>query len=158
MRPGTQIVVDDRDLHRTPIPWTAAGAGHGFTNGTPWLAFGAAAEQTAVDVEDKDPASMLTYYRQMLAFRRGHAVWGTGDVQLVPFDASAVVAFVRKDAEESYLVAVNLSDEDQDTVARSCWWRAPPPSWCSATAASTLSAGTLHVKLPATAAAVFQVR
>jgi alpha-glucosidase len=158
MRPGTQIIVDDRDLHRTPMPWTAAGAGHGFTTGAPWLAFGAAAEETAVDVEDKDPASMLTYYRQLLAFRRGHAVWGTGDVRLVALDVSSVVAFVREDAEESFLVVVNLSDEAQDTAAPEPLPAGSPGKLVFGEGTLDTSSGTVHVLLPATAAAVFQLR
>jgi glycosidase len=140
------------------MPWTAAGAGHGFTTGAPWLAFGAAADETAVDVEDKDPTSMLTYYRQMLAFRRGHAVWGTGDVRLVALDVSAVVAFVREDADESYLVVVNLSDEDQDTVAAEPLPAASAPRLVFGEGTVDTSAGNVHVKLAATTAAVFQVR
>ena len=155
MRPGTQIVVDDRDYARTPMTWSAAGAGHGFSTGAPWIGFGAAPEATAVDTEDADPASMLTYYRQLLAFRRGHAVWGTGDVRLVSLDVSAVVAFVREDAQERYLVAVNLTDEDQEGVAQD-----PLPSGGDvALGDGTLdvSNGTVRVKLPATAAAVFRI-
>lgn len=157
MRPGTQIVVDDRDLHRTPIPWTAAAAGHGFTTGAPWLAFGAAAEETAVDVEDKDPASMLTYYRQMLAFRRGHAVWGTGEVRLVALDVAAVVAFVREDAEESYLVVVNLDGEPQDASA-SDLLGGTSATLVFGEGSLDVSGGKTRVLLPATAAAIFKLR
>ncbi|HSO31310.1 MAG TPA: alpha-amylase family glycosyl hydrolase, partial [Labilithrix sp.] len=155
MRPGTQIVVDDRDAQRTPMTWTAA-AGHGFSNAAPWIAFGDAAETTAVDVEDADPASMLTYYRQLLAFRRGHAVWGTGDVRLVALDTAAVVSFVREDTTESYLVAVNLTDEDQEGTAAD-------PLSASGTVVfgdGTLDAsgGSVHVKIPARSGAVFRIR
>ncbi len=130
----------------------------GFSTAEPWLPVAADFGRINVESARGDPASMLTYYRQMLAFRRGHAVWGTGDVRLVSLDASAVVAFFREDAEESYLVVVNLSDEDQDTVATE-----PLPAGASGKlvfgdGALDTSAGTLHVKLAGTAAAVFQVR
>jgi alpha-glucosidase len=55
-----------RDGCRTPIPWTAAGAGHGFTTGEPWLPFGTDAAAQAVDTEPE----VLTAYRSMLALRR----------------------------------------------------------------------------------------
>jgi alpha-glucosidase len=55
-----------RDGCRTPIPWTAAGAGHGFTTGEPWLPFGADATSQAVD---QDP-EVLQMYQSMLALRR----------------------------------------------------------------------------------------
>ncbi|CAN5853734.1 hypothetical protein BH11MYX4_BH11MYX4_53500 [soil metagenome] len=155
MRPGTQIVVDDRDAQRTPMTWTAA-AGHGFSNAAPWIAFGDAADATAVDVEDADPASMLTYYRQLLAFRRGRAVWGTGDVRLVTLDTAAVVSFVREDATESYLVAVNLTDEDQEGTAADPL----PASGTVVFGDGTLDAagGSVHVKVPARSGAVFRIR
>jgi len=155
MRPGAQVVVDDRDQARTPMTWTAANAGHGFTTGAPWIAFGDVPEQTAVDAEDADPQSTLTYYRQLLAFRRGHAVWGTGDLRLVSLDVGAIVAFVREDATEKYFVAVNLTSDDQEGVAQD-----PLPGGGEAVfGAGTLdvSGGTVHVKLPAMGAAVFAI-
>lgn len=157
MRPGTQFVVDDRDASRTPMTWTAE-PGHGFTTGSPWIAFGAAPEETAVEVEDKDPASTLTYYRQLLAFRRGHAVWGAGETRLVSLDVGAVAAFVREDAEESYLVAVNLTDEDQEGAAEGIGLSGDRRELVFGDGTLEASGGTVRVKIPAKGAAVFQVR
>lgn len=113
MRPGTQVVVDSRDSARTPMTWTASEPGHGFTTGTPWIAFGEAPEQTAVDAQDRDLESMLTFYRRVLAFRRGHAVWGAGTLDIVATDNAQVVTFTRTHESERYLVVVNLTDQDQ---------------------------------------------
>lgn len=99
---GTQVIVDDRDEARTPMPWTRDPNGHGSTTGRPWIAFGEAAAETSVEAEDGDPASMLTFYRQLLALRRGHAVWATGELRHVPVDVRQVLAFLREDATESY--------------------------------------------------------
>lgn len=118
LRPGTQVVVDQRDSARTPMPWTRGGQ-HGFTTGAPWLAFGPQADETSAEAEDADPDSMLQFYRALLAFRRGRAVFGTGDETVVAFDTPSVVSFVRSDASSTYLVAVSLSDEDLDAVAQS---------------------------------------
>jgi alpha-glucosidase len=62
----TEGKVVGRDGCRTPIPWSAAGPGHGFTTGEPWLPFGADAAAQAVD---NDP-EILRAYRSMLARRR----------------------------------------------------------------------------------------
>jgi alpha-glucosidase len=62
----TEGKVVGRDGCRTPIPWTVAGPGHGFTTGEPWLPFGRDASTQAVDAR---PA-VLTAYRTMLATRR----------------------------------------------------------------------------------------
>src|SRR4051812_26119587 len=63
-RTGGKVV--GRDGCRTPIPWTSAEPGHGFTTGEAWLPFGADASTQAVDT---DPA-VLQGYRSMLAVRR----------------------------------------------------------------------------------------
>ena len=91
LRPGTGVVVDTRDSARTPMPWTRA-AGHGFTTGKPWLDFGAEAAETSVEAEEGVPTSMLTFYRQLLTFRRGHAVWGTGEQSVLPIDNGTISA------------------------------------------------------------------
>lgn len=158
LRPGTQFVVDDRDASRTPMTWTAGEAGHGFTTGTPWIAFGGAPEETGVDVQDRDATSTLTYYRQLLAFRRGHAVWGTGEMKLVSLDVNGVVSFVREDAEESYLVAVNLTDEDQEGTAQGVALAGERRELAFGEGALEASDGVVHVKVPARSAAVFQVK
>ena len=154
LRPGAQIIVDDRDAQRTPMTWTREAPNHGFTNGKPWIAFGDAPASTAVDAEDADPSSMLTFYRQLLAFRRGHAVWGTGTVTLVPLDNVSLVAFVREDAEEAYLVAVNLSDESQEGRADG------PREGRRVFGAGTLAndAGKLRVSVPGRTGAIFKLR
>jgi alpha-glucosidase len=56
-----------RDGCRTPMPWTAADPGHGFTTGTPWLPFG---EQATTKAVDADPPT-LALYKQAIAVRRG---------------------------------------------------------------------------------------
>jgi alpha-glucosidase len=115
LRPGAGVVVDSRDSARTPMTW-ARGPGHGFTKGTPWLAFGPMADETSVEAEDRDPESMLTFYRSLLAFRRGRAVWSTGAERVVGLDTGSVVAFLREDGAERYLVAVSLSEEEVDAA------------------------------------------
>lgn len=156
LRPGSQIVVDDRDAQRTPMTWTKDGPGHGFTTGVPWIAFGESPGSTGVDVEDADPASMLTYYRQLLAFRRGHAVWGTGDVTLVDMDSSTIVAFVRENAEEAYLVAVNITDEDQEGAGAVTL---PGPGTLVFGAGElSVEVGHARVKIPGQRGAVFKLR
>ncbi len=111
LRPGAVVRIDDRDAARTPMTWTREAPGHGFTTGTPWLPFGEAPAETSVEAEDADPGSMLSFYRSLLSFRRGHRVWGTGTSRLLPVDDRAIVAFVRENEEERYLVAVNLAAE-----------------------------------------------
>lgn len=156
MRPGTQFVVDDRDASRTPMTWSATAPQHGFSTGTPWIAFGDAAAETSVDVEDADPASTLTYYRQLLAFRRGHAVWGAGKGRLVTLDSGAIVSFVREDATERYLVAVNLTDEDQEGVASDALQGVGRLAFGDGKL--EVAGGMVRVKIQARSGAVFEIQ
>lgn len=113
LEPGTAQVVDNRDAARTPLPWTNEQPGFGFTNGDPWLPFGAAPETRNVATQMSDPASMYGFYRQLLSLRRGKAVWGTGDITLLDTGSDAVIAFLRDDGDLLYLVVVNVSSEPQ---------------------------------------------
>lgn len=152
---GTGVVVDSRDSARTPMPWVKA-AGHGFSPAKPWLDFAEAADQTNVETEDADPDSMLSFYRSLLAFRRGHPVWGTGDMRLVPLDNPALLAFVRQDAEEAYLVVESLSGDAQVGTAPQAGLPKPGEVvWGQGQA--TVDGSTLTVKLAGAASAVFRL-
>jgi alpha-glucosidase len=101
-RTGGKVV--GRDGCRTPIPWTAAGAGHGFTTGEPWLPFGADASTQAVDAE---PA-VLQMYRSMLATRRSIRGELRNGVTWID-TADDVLAFRR---EGGLVCVLNTADED----------------------------------------------
>jgi alpha-glucosidase len=57
-----------RDGCRTPLPWTEA-AGRGFTEGQPWLPFGAASAGLSVQRQEADPLSVLAAWRELLVLR-----------------------------------------------------------------------------------------
>jgi alpha-glucosidase len=57
-----------RDGERTPMQWSA-GPNAGFSAATPWLGVGDRYERYNVETEKKDPASILNYYRRLLALR-----------------------------------------------------------------------------------------
>jgi alpha-glucosidase len=165
LRPGTQVVVDVRDAARTPMTWTKADPpmtwtktdpGHGFTTGTPWIAFGAAPELTAVDAEDADPDSILTFTRKLLAFRRGNPIWGTGEMRVVALDSQQIVAFVREDAQKTFFVAVNLTEDEQVGSASDALPGAG--TLVFGDGAIDVAGGVVTAKLPGKSAAIFEVR
>ena len=157
LRAGSGVVVDTRDSARTPMAWTTA-PGHGFTTaGKPWLDFGEAVDQTNVEIEDADPASTLTFYRQLLAFRRGHEVWGTGDMVMLDVDNPALLAFVRKNADEAYLVVESFSEDDEaGSVATPEVTTAGTIVWGDAQV--TLANGAAQFHVPAGGSAVAKLR
>ncbi|MFP8882059.1 MAG: alpha-amylase family glycosyl hydrolase [Myxococcota bacterium] len=58
-----------RDPERTPMQWEA-GQGAGFSEAEPWLPNGSDAGVRNVAGQREDPASLLCFYRDMLALRR----------------------------------------------------------------------------------------
>jgi len=156
LRPGTQKVVDLRDAARTPMLWDAS-AGHGFTTGKPWIAFGAEAATFNLEAEQADPASMLAFYRELLALRRGRAVWGTGAMEILDTGTHEVLALHRSDDFMAYVAAVNMSEEDRSAeVARPDLGTRALRVLGQGELALRASGGTL--KLPAKSAAIFRVK
>lgn len=151
---GTGVKVDGRDSARAPMPWTKA-TGHGFSTATPWLPFAEAADETNVESEDAAPDSMLNFYRALLAFRRGHAVWGTGEMQILDVDDPSLFAFVRKNGDEAFLVLENLSEDPHSGVAATSLQKIGALAWGAGEA--SLTGGSLRVKLAGTESAVFAV-
>jgi glycosidase len=54
---------------RTPMSWTADALGAGFTTGTPFRAMSGNVSTANVSVQNADPASLLNFYRHVIALR-----------------------------------------------------------------------------------------
>jgi len=63
----------------------------------------------AVSEQDKDPQSLLNFYRGLLAWRKGQDVLLHGDQALLPAHKQ-VMAFVREHEGKKILCAFNFSD------------------------------------------------
>ena len=61
-----------RDGCRTPMVWEAAAPNAGFSSGKPWLPVPESHCAKAVDVQERDAASVLSRYRAILAMRKRH--------------------------------------------------------------------------------------
>ncbi|OXM71848.1 MULTISPECIES: alpha-amylase family glycosyl hydrolase [Amycolatopsis] len=110
--PGTGTDRNGRDPQRTPMPWappSEAGPGAGFTTGEPWLPVGDTAEHLNVAVERRDPASMLSLYRALLALRRARPSLRHGS-QVFLDAPPGVLAYLRVAGRERTLVALNFGD------------------------------------------------
>ena len=58
-----------RDGARTPMQWDG-GRHAGFTAGEPWLPVGPEVEMRSVAAQERDPASLLNFYKQLIRLRR----------------------------------------------------------------------------------------
>ena len=100
-----------RDGCRTPMPWNAQAPDMGFGNGAhkPWLPLTETYRTLAVSEQDKDPKSLLNFYRALLKWRKEQAVLLHGDQTLLDVHEQ-VIAFVREHEGQKVLCAFNFSD------------------------------------------------
>jgi glycosidase len=64
----------------------------------------------SVEEETHDPASLLSYYRRLLALRRSRVELREGDERIVTTDRPGVLAVVRSTPAAASLILVNLAD------------------------------------------------
>jgi alpha-glucosidase len=98
---------EGRDAARTPMQWSAA-AGGGFTDAAqPWLPLGDLAAAN-VSAQRDDPGSILAFCRDLIAFRRRHPSFSTGETTTLATPETAW-AWTRG---ERHAVVLNMSAED----------------------------------------------
>ena len=99
-----------RDGARTPMPWEAAAPQAGFTTGAPWLPMAEAHRALAVDAQQADPHSVLSFARAMLGARRATPALAAGELR--PLDLPApLVGFDRVTPHTRVRCVFNLSGE-----------------------------------------------
>ena len=98
-----------RDGCRTPIPWNADRANGGFSDGQPWLPVAMEHVQAAADTQDASDTSMLNFYRDIIAFRKGFPALLKGAFDLVEA-RDDFISFERRHGNVRLFCAFNLSD------------------------------------------------
>lgn len=102
-----------RDGCRVPLPWTASGASLGFSEtGASWLPQPEEFAGLARELQDGDPESTLTLYRELLATRREFDL-GAGELEWLDGFGENVVALrnTSADSDLDVTVIVNLGAE-----------------------------------------------
>jgi alpha-glucosidase len=110
-----------RDPQRSPMLWEP-GEGHGFTapHSEPWLPFAHDAGVLCVERQARDPRSMLSLTRSLLAARRASPALAGGD--WAPLDAPAdVIAYRRSAGADKRVVLLNLGDEQRSVALDGAW-------------------------------------
>ncbi len=104
-----------RDGARTPMQWSA-GHGAGFSSGAPWLPLCDNYREANVESQSNDRDSLLTFYRDLIALRKGSAALRRGDLRFL--DAGKdILAYTRKEGDEEMLVLLNFSTSVRKTAA-----------------------------------------
>jgi alpha-glucosidase len=97
-----------RDPYRTPMQWSG-GRNAGFSEGEPWLPL--TADYAVRNVETlRDPHSVLTLYRRLIALRREHLALSLGDYVRGGVEGN-VFWFERRHAATRLIVVLNFGHE-----------------------------------------------
>lgn len=101
-----------RDGERTPMQWDNA-PNAGFTTGKPWLPVPPTYKTHNVADETKDPNSVLSFYKKVLALR--HTNQALLDGSYVPLNENDphVLSYLRSYKDQVVLVALNMSGDPQ---------------------------------------------
>jgi maltose alpha-D-glucosyltransferase/alpha-amylase len=116
---GDNIHQGDRDGVRTPMQWTPDRNG-GFSRAdperlvlppimSPLYGF----EAVNVEVQRRDPHSLLNWTRRMLALRRQHRCFGRGGLEFLYPGNNKILAYLRRYEGETVLCVANLSKATQ---------------------------------------------
>jgi oligo-1,6-glucosidase len=96
-----------RDNGRTPMQWNET-INAGFTNTIPWLAVNNNHTSLNVAVQEKDPASVLNYFRSMIQLRKANLTIIYGVFELVDETNKQLFAYTRELEDEQLLVVLNF--------------------------------------------------
>ena len=116
---------DARDRARTPMQWSTA-RNAGFSTGTPWLPANQRYTVTNVAAQERDPGSLLNWYRSLIALRKKDPVFRTG--RYVPLDSGSptIFAFAREAGDRNgALVVVNTGATSSTPALRGLGDTAP---------------------------------
>lgn len=117
----TAVAATTRDRCRSPMQWSnAPNAGFSPPEIQPWLPVHPNhAVGVSVAAQQDDPASLLTFYRRMLALRRNTPALIAGDYQVLNMQHDDILAFLRHDPDtgQTCLVTLNFSSEPQTAAA-----------------------------------------
>ncbi len=101
-----------RDGERTPMQWNDS-ANAGFSTATPWLPVPSTATTHNVADEEKDPESVLSFYKNVLKLRRTNRALLDGSYVPLNENDQNVLSYLRAYKDQMVLVALNMSGAEQ---------------------------------------------
>jgi maltose alpha-D-glucosyltransferase/alpha-amylase len=112
---GDNAYLGDRDGVRTPMQWGPDRNG-GFSRANPQKLILPMItdpeyryETVNVEVQEQNPSSLLWWTKRMIALRKAYPAFGRGSLEMLAPENRKVLAFLRKHADVTLLVVVNLS-------------------------------------------------
>ena len=106
-----RIHVSSRDSARTPVQWS--GEEHaGFTKGTPWFFVNPNYPQVNREAEEKDPASILNFYRRALKLRKTEPALLKGSFKEYDALSGRLFLYERSLGNERFLIACSFTEKE----------------------------------------------
>jgi alpha-glucosidase len=103
-----------RDGERTPMQWNSSASAGFSTNPKTWLPAAPDYKDVNVEVESRDPDSMLNWYKKLIALRRGNPAIYDGDMKMLETGNQQVLAWSRiAPSGKMVVVACNFTAEPQ---------------------------------------------
>lgn len=113
-----------RDNARTPMQWD--GSPHaGFTGPgddvRPWMRVNDSYAEINVARQQGDPGSVLSFWKDMIRFRKAHAgLLVYGSFEVLDAEAEETFVFVKRHGEDRAVVALNFSGGEQEVRFPAC--------------------------------------
>ena len=107
---------ESRDNGRTPFQWSNT-TNAGFTTGTPWLKVNPNYTTINEVAEEKDPNSVLNYFRKVVQLRKDNLVLVYGKYTLLDKDNPDTYAYTRELNGRKLLVVLNFTSHASNVNA-----------------------------------------
>jgi alpha-glucosidase len=99
-----------RDPERTPMPWNSHNAA-GFTTVESWLPMDVEARKLNVAAQERQPESMLSFYRHLIRLRNASPALSEGDYRSLKLGNENVFGYIRETEFQRFLVVLNFGDK-----------------------------------------------
>jgi oligo-1,6-glucosidase len=99
---------ESRDNGRTPFQWSNK-PGAGFTSGNPWIKVNPNYVLINEEAENKDPNSVLNYFRKVVKLRKENLALVYGEYIVLDKDNPEVYAYTRTEYGEKLLILLNFT-------------------------------------------------
>jgi oligo-1,6-glucosidase len=100
-----------RENGRTPFQWDTT-LNSGFSTGKPWLKVNPNYTTINAKAEEKDPNSVLNYFRKLVQLRKQEPALIYGKYTLLDRENPNIFAYTREEKGKKLLVLLNFSDEN----------------------------------------------
>lgn len=114
------IAKRSRDNGRTPMQWNGT-ENAGFSTQAPWLAVTDNYREINVETEEKDPDSILNFYKKLVQLRKEKKIISEGKISFVQTTDDTLFVYKRSLGEQELVVLNHLSDEVKPVIVPETW-------------------------------------